>query len=56
MRVCVECGKQFSSGFIDDDLHQFYYCSEICVDVTYTPTEKKTLQDRGQLYYTDWSD
>lgn len=54
MRVCNECGTKFSEGYIDDGVPVYYYCSERCLDKTYTPHEKVVLQDGNGLYWTTW--
>lgn len=54
-RVCSECGKDFTRGYvIEGGLN--YYCSDECLSKNITPEEYETLFDEGngETYWTEF--
>ena len=44
------------TGFINESHDNYYYCSDKCLESSYTVSELVELKDVGQIYWTDWGD
>lgn len=57
MRICNDCGKYMTRGYVIENGIE-YYCSEECLNKHYTESEYLTMYDdgNGDSYYTEWDD
>lgn len=52
-RICSECGKEMTEGFVIDGGTE-YYCSEECLHKNYTHEEYMEMYEdgEGETYWT----
>lgn len=57
MRICNDCGKYMTRGYVIENGVE-YYCSEECLNKHYTENEYLQMYDdgNGDSYYTEWED
>lgn len=55
MRLCNNCGKYMTSGYVIENGFEYYCCDE-CLYKHYTEEEYLKLYDDGDgdSYYTEW--
>ena len=54
-RICSNCGKKMTSGYVIDNGHK-YYCSDTCLKTFCTQEEFIEMYDNGNsdTYWTEW--
>lgn len=54
MRTCNCCGEKMEMGYCVHDSE--YYCSDECLNSTYSPEEYNELCEEDSAYWTQWDE